>query len=165
MTYVTHPIWIRGCVLFEIADIVIYMTSSTDTNTLTGIPLIGYSLTVKTIRKAVKFDTTCHKCGTTVHAGTGQLVKLGTFNRRNCKGHDMWSAVHAAGECSDTPDNNTVAFRTEDDTPHYVPVFRSGAANKRAGRCGHCGVSVEAGEGVLGKGPDGQFFTRHIGDC
>ena len=29
MTYVTHPIWIRGCVLFEIADIVIYMTSST----------------------------------------------------------------------------------------------------------------------------------------
>ena len=39
MTYVTHPIWIRGCVLFEIADIVIYMTSSTDTN---KVLLTGY---------------------------------------------------------------------------------------------------------------------------
>ena len=127
--------------------------------------MIGFRFNVNTINKAVRFDSTCHKCGTVVEAGTGKLVKLETYNVRNGRSHDMWAGAHADGECSDTPDTNTVPFRTEDDTPHYVPVFRSGTVNKRDGSCGSCGENVPSGEGVLGKGPDGKFFARHAGRC
>lgn len=141
------------------------MSSTTTTNPLTGIPMIGLRFSFKTINKAVKFDSTCHLCGTVVEAGTGKLVKLETFNLRNGRSHDMWAGAHDKGGCADSPNSNTVAFRTEDDTAHFVPVFRSGAVNKRDGACGNCGVNVPEGEGVLGKGPDGKFFTRHNGPC